>query len=280
MRNVLGVNAATAFADGMGHVHQQRAGTGGRVVTTDVFDVALPGFGHQNFGHDPGHRMRREVFGVLAAAVAVVVLDQVFEEGGVEVEFLGKDALEAELHQFVDNGATEVIAFGIVGNIVAEPVEQHHLGSAVGFDREHVVVADGNVHQGVVEQFGEIRRVLLAEQVIDEMGGFQARGVRPHLQLQHFQIVFAQRGEGFFPLVGLGDGFVQLLGFEGEFVVQELVQKGLGNDLEFVTVVAQAIVGADAFQAVDQGFGFLLKFQLYHARAPVLNSFRYSATTR
>ncbi len=85
--------------------------------------------------------MRGVVLGVFAAAVAVVVLDQVFEDRGVEVEFLIEDALEAEFHQLVDDGAAEVVAFGVVGDVVAEAVEQHHLGAAVGFDREHVVVA-------------------------------------------------------------------------------------------------------------------------------------------
>ena len=149
--------------------------------------------------------MRRVVFGVFAAAVLVVVLDQVFEDRGVEVELLGEDVLEAEFHQLVDDGAAEVVALGIVGDVFADPVEQGDLGAAVGLDREDVVVADGDVAQGVVEQLGEIRRVLAAEQVGDEMLRLQAGGVRPHLQLQHFQIVFAQGGDGLFPALGLGE---------------------------------------------------------------------------
>ena len=260
LRNVLGVNAATAFADGMGHVHQQGAGTGGRVVTTDVFDVALPGFRHQNCGHDPGHRMRRVVFGVLAAAVVVVVLDQVFEEGGVEVEFLVEDALEAELHQFVDDGAAEVVAFGVVGDVVAEPVEQHDLGAAVGFDREDVVVADGNVAQGVVEQLGEIRRVLLTEQVSDEMARVSgARYPAPFAIAAFPDRLRSMRRWLASHLSALAMVSSELLGFEGELVVQELVEKDLGDDLEFVAVVAQAIVGADAFEAVDQVLWFFVE---------------------
>ena len=37
------------------------------------------------------------------------------------------------------------------------------LRAAVGLDCEDVVVADGDVAQGVVEEFGEIRRVLATE---------------------------------------------------------------------------------------------------------------------
>ena len=53
--------------------------------------------------------MGGKILGVFAAGVAVVVFDQVFKDGGVEVEFLREDPLEAELHQFVDNGAAEGI---------------------------------------------------------------------------------------------------------------------------------------------------------------------------
>ena len=52
---------------------------------------------------------------------------------------------------------------------------------------------------------------------------------------------------------------VDLLGFKGEFVVEELVEKDLGNDLEFVAVIAEAIVGADAFEAVDQLLWFFVE---------------------
>ena len=62
--------------------------------------------------------------------------------------------------------------------------------------------------------------------------------------------------------------------------VFHLEPKSLGDDFEFVAIIAQAVISTNAFQAVDQGFGFLLKFLLYQFLAPVLNSFRYSATTR
>ena len=40
-----------------------------------------------------------------------MVFDQVFKDSGVEVDFCVKMRSEAEIGQFVDNGAAEVIAF-------------------------------------------------------------------------------------------------------------------------------------------------------------------------
>ncbi|GCV20826.1 hypothetical protein ExPUPEC119_02829 [Escherichia coli] len=108
----------------------------------------------------------------------------------------------------------------------------------------------------------------------------QAGGIRGHPLLQLFQLIFAHCAERIFPAFGAGDTFIFLFGLKSEFVVQEFVQECLSDNFEFVTVVAQAVVRTDAFQAVDQGFGFVSKFQFYHVRAPVLNSFRYSATIR
>ena len=60
-------------------------------------------------------------------------------------------------------------------------------------------------------------------------------------------------------LVGLGEVGPDFFGLEGEFVVEELVEKDLGDDLEFVAVVAQAIGGADALEAVDQLTGSVVQ---------------------
>ena len=45
----------------------------------------------------------------------------------------------------------------------------------------------------------------------------------------------------------------------GEFVVEELVEENLGDDLELVAVVAEAVVGTDAFEVVDEGDGLFLE---------------------
>lgn len=106
-----GQRCCNDLPNGVRHVHQQRAGTGGRVVTAYVAHHALLRFRHQDFRHDARHGVGRVVFRVFAAGVAVVVFDQVFKDGGVEVEFLGaEDAFEAEIGQLVDDGAAEIIA--------------------------------------------------------------------------------------------------------------------------------------------------------------------------
>lgn len=106
--------------------------------------------------------MGGEVLGVFTAGVAVVVFDQVFKDGGVEVEFLRKNTLKAELHQFVDDGAAEGIAFWVVSNVLADAVEQYYFCAAIGFYREYIVIGDGDIDKGIVKQFGKVRRVLLA----------------------------------------------------------------------------------------------------------------------
>ena len=89
--------------------------------------------------------MGSEVLGIFAAGVAVVVFDQVFKNGGVKVEFLREDTLKAKLHQFVDNGTTECVAFRVVGNVLADAVEQHHFCATIGFYCKYIVIANGDV---------------------------------------------------------------------------------------------------------------------------------------
>ena len=45
--------------------------------------------------------MGRVILGILAAAVLVVVLDEVLEDGRKEVELPSKDTLEAEFHKLI-----------------------------------------------------------------------------------------------------------------------------------------------------------------------------------
>jgi hypothetical protein len=44
-----------------------------------------------------------------------------------------------------------------------------------------------------------------------------------------------------------------------EFVVEELVEEDLGDDLELVAIVAEAVVGTDAFEVVAESDGFFLE---------------------
>jgi hypothetical protein len=61
------------------------------------------------------------ILGVFTASVFVVVLDEILEEGGVEVELLGEDGLEGEVDQFVNQGAGEVVPLG--GDVVGDALE-------------------------------------------------------------------------------------------------------------------------------------------------------------
>ena len=82
------------FTDGVGNIHEQRARSRAGVVHL----YAPYGPDYHNGGHDAGHGVRRVVFGVLAAAVAVVIFNEVFENGREEIKLLFKDPLKAEIH--------------------------------------------------------------------------------------------------------------------------------------------------------------------------------------
>ena len=62
--------------------------------------------------------------------------------------------------------------------------------------------------------------------------------------------------EGVFPGVGGGQRGVDLLGLVGELVVEDFVEKDLGDDLELVAIVTEAVVGADGLEVVDELLGF------------------------
>ena len=147
LRNILRVNGAAVFADGMRQAHQQRARPCCRVVGGHVFHRLR----HQDGRHDLGHGMRRVILGVFAAAVLVVILDQVFEDGREEIELLAENPFKTKLNQLVDQRPAEIIPFGTVGDVVAQLIEQCTFAPASGLDRENLVIDDGNVSQGVVE---------------------------------------------------------------------------------------------------------------------------------
>ena len=70
--NVLRVEAALFFADSVGEVHQQGAGTGGGIVAGYI----VPLVGDEASSHDLGHGVGGVILGVFAAAVFVVVLPE------------------------------------------------------------------------------------------------------------------------------------------------------------------------------------------------------------
>ena len=110
LRNILRINHTFIFTDGMGDVHQQRSRTGRRVVNVHAADLPAHLLWHQNIRHNPRHRVRRVVFGVFAARIAVVVFNQVLKNRGEKIEFLGKNRLETETRQFGNQRAAKIVA--------------------------------------------------------------------------------------------------------------------------------------------------------------------------
>src|SRR5574343_591035 len=117
----------------------------------------------------------------------------------------------------------------------------------------------------------------------DEMLGFQAGSIWAHLQLEHFKLIGPHVGNDLFPVLGLGQLWLDLFGFKGEFVIQKLIEKDLGNDFEFIAIVAKPVGGANGLEVINKLSGALFKLLRYHARTPArlpeANSFIYSATT-
>ena len=81
----------------------------------------------------------------------------------------------------------------------------------------------------------------------DEMLWFQAGSIWAHLQLEHFKLVSPHAGYDLFPVLCLGKFWLDFLGLKGEFVIQELIKEDLGNDFEFIAIVAKAVGSANGF---------------------------------
>ena len=63
----------------------------------------------------------------------------------------------------------------------------------------------------------------------------------------------------------MGQGGLDALHLVGEFVIKELVEEYLGDDLELVPIVPKAVAGADCLEVVDEGCGFFFEFLGCHA---------------
>ena len=110
LRNILRINHTFVFADGMGDIHQQRSRTGRRIVNVHAADLPTYLLWHQNIRHNPRHRMRRVVFGVFAAGIAVVVFNQVFKNRGKKIKFLRKNRLETKTCQLGNQRTAKIVA--------------------------------------------------------------------------------------------------------------------------------------------------------------------------
>ena len=110
LRNILRINHAFVFADGMGNVHQQRSRTSRRVINVHAADLPAHLLRHQNIRHNPRHRVRRVVFGIFAAGIAVVVFNQVFKNRSKKIEFLRKNRLETKTRQLGNQRTAKIVA--------------------------------------------------------------------------------------------------------------------------------------------------------------------------
>ena len=144
----------------MGDIHQQRSRTGRRVVNVHAADLPAHLLRHQNIRHNPRHRVRRVVFGIFSARIAVVVFNQVFKNRGEKIEFLRKNRLEAETCQLGNQRTAKIIAATFIRNILTDTLEQYDFRPAFGFHRKQFRITSGDVGERIVKEFGKVRAVL------------------------------------------------------------------------------------------------------------------------
>ena len=92
------------------------------------------------------------------------------------------------------------------------------------------------------------------------MFGLQTRDVVPHVRPKVFHLIRAESVVFGIPLLGLREALTVggiPFSLESELVVQKLVKENLGDNLVFVTVVAQACVAAYGLERIDQVDGAL-----------------------
>ena len=243
----------------MSYGHEQGAGAGGGIVAGDVFHRLR----HEAGSHDARHGVGCVVFRILAAAVLVVVLDEILEEGGEEIEFFLEDALEGKRHDLVDDGAGEFIALG--GDKLGDGIEEHDLFTVLGFHGKEIGIQGGDGNECGIECFGKVGFVLARIQGSEEMLGAELCGALAELHEQHLVLGGGHLGECLFPGIRLAECGADALDVVGEFVVEEFVEEDLGDDFVFIAVIAETVVGADAFEVVDEGFGLALEVEGGHA---------------
>ena len=87
----------------------------------------------------------------------------------------------------------------------------------------------------------------------------QAGGAIAELHQQHLVIPFLIFSQRIFPRFRLSERRIDALDFIRELVVKKFIKENLGDNLIFVAVVAEAKIGTDTFQVIDQGGGLFLK---------------------
>lgn len=261
-------DGAAVFANLVAERHEQGAGACAGVVAFYVVQVGV--VAHQKAGHDFRDGLGSVIFGVLAAACGVVVLEQVFKDVREKVVVFGEGVFEAEVHEFIDKGAGEVCTLGVVGHEDGELFEDGNfrLLRGLGVEYVQVVLRDGD--HGLVKDDVEIALGLLVPEVCNQVVGLEHRDFGRQEEAHLFAVGLGEFRVFLFPLVGFLEGLqarvVDFLEFVAELVGHKLVQKHLSDNLVFVAVIAHAIRLASGLERVDQSYGFVFDVHgiIYH----------------
>lgn len=264
LRDVLCKDGAAVFAYLVAERHEQGAGTCAGVVAFYVVQVGA--IAHQEAGHDFRDGLGGVIFGVLAAACGVVVLEQVFKDVREKVVVFGEGVFEAEVHEFIDKGAGEVCTLGVVGHENGELFEDGDFRFLRGLGVEYVQVVLRDGDHGFVKDDVEIALGLLVPEVCNQVVGLEHRDFGRQEEAHLFAVGLGEFRVFLFPLVGLLESLqarvIDFLEFVAELVGHKLVQKHLGNNLVFVAVIAHAIRLASGLERVDQSYGFVFDIHL------------------
>ena len=264
LRNVLRKDGAAVFANLVAERHEQGAGACAGVVAFYVVQVGV--VAHQQAGHDFRDGLGGVIFGVLAAACGVVVLEQVFEDVREKVVVFGEGVFEAEVHQLIDKGAGEVCTLGVVGHEDGELFEDgdFRLLRGLGVEYVQVVLRDGD--HGLVKDDVEIALGLLVPEVCNQVVGLEHRDFGWQEEAHLFAVGLGEFRVFLFPLVGFFEGLqtrvINFLEFVAELVGHKLVQKHLSDNLVFVAVIAHAVRLASGLERVNKGNGLVFDVHL------------------
>ena len=261
-------DGAAVFANLVAERHEQGAGACAGVVAFYVVQVGV--VAHQQAGHDFRDGLGGVIFGVLAAACGVVVLEQVFKDVREKVVMFGEGVFEAEVHQLIDKGTGEVCTLSIVGHEDGELFEDgdFRLLRGLGVEYVQVVLCDGD--HGLVKDDVEIALGLLVPEICNQVVGLEHRDFGRQEQAHLFAVGLAEFRVFLFPLVRffecLQARVVDFLEFVAELVGHKLVQKHLSDNLVFVAVIAHAVRLACCLQGVNKGNGLVFDVHgiIYH----------------
>lgn len=257
-------DGAAVFANLVAERHEQGAGACAGVVAFYVVQVGV--VAHQEAGHDFRDGLGGVIFGVLATACGVVVLEQVFKDVREKVVMFGEGVFEAEVHEFIDKGAGEVCTLGVVGHKDGELFEDgdFRLLRGLGVEYVQVVLRDGD--HGLVKDDVEIALGLLVPEVCNQVVGLEHRDFGRQEEAHLFGGRLGEFRVFLFPLFGLLENLqarvIYFLEFVAELVGHKLIQKHLGNNLVFVAVITHAIRLASGLERIDQSYGFVFDVHL------------------